>query len=207
MVAPLIVGAARVATRKVAARTGKRLGSTKNSFTKPSSRSRFENATTDSKDINTAKTSQPQKYRELPKYAGKISGTLPDKAQETLEKLNTYSTCLTIFWTAIPLWFLQFTFWIFGLIGLSLESLPIANFVLDGEELYIASVILIGAIGVITMVYAASFMYMRGVSCFRGYKSLVCILATTFYFVTFINVFPWFTLWLFAVVMLEERQE
>ncbi len=104
-----------------------------------------------------------------------------------------------IFYTAIGFSVPQLAFWVFSLIGLGVESIPFASWVLPGEELFILSHIIVIAIGITTMIYALLVYQMSLVNWFGGSKFLWFALCVAFYCAPVLNGPPWFVVWLWVV--------
>ena len=197
MVAPLIVGAARVVGGEVA-----RKGSTA-TVSKIENQSRRASSGAEKTKYQPADTRN--RYNPI-RYAKNTESEAENqkKTVTTMKRLQAGVTSVTIFWTAIGFWIPQMVFWMVGIFGLGSESIPLFNYVIPGEVIYMLSYIVIVFIGMCTMFYAATVYYFRRVRFFSGYKGIIFIFCIVGYFVIFINFFPWFTIWLLAVTYMQD---
>lgn len=125
-------------------------------------------------------------------------------APEFLALANTLNTAAIIFWTAIGFYVFQFALWAMGIAGLALGAVPVVSFVVPGKEFYMATWALIAIIGISSMAYSAFMFLIRSVPCFDGWKGLIFILCAAGYLTVFINLIPWFAVWVGAVVWIEK---
>jgi hypothetical protein len=114
---------------------------------------------------------------------------------------------LFILWSTLPFYIPQLVFWLVGLAGIAGESIPFADFVVPGKELFILSYIVIAFIGLCSMAYAIVMFNARGVDCFSGHKSLYLLLCLMGYFVFFINAAPWILFWVLSVMLNQGGEE
>ncbi len=128
-----------------------------------------------------------------------------DVSAKLKQRVVAVQATTLVFWTAIPFWIPQICFWMLGIAGLGMESIPWLNYVLPGVTLFWLGEIIIVAIGVCTMTYAALILGLRGVNCFGGLKGLVFALCVAGYCAPIANFFPWFVLWLAAIVYLQGK--
>lgn len=112
-----------------------------------------------------------------------------------------------IFGTAISFSVPQVKFWILSLIGMGVESIPFANWVLPGETLFILSYMIVMAIGITTMGYALLIYSLNRVNCFGRFKFLMFALCFAFYCTPILNGIPWFVLWLYVVTTNQGKQD
>lgn len=112
-----------------------------------------------------------------------------------------------IFATAISFSVPQIQFWIFSLIGMGVESIPFASWVLPGETLFMLSYVVVMAIGITTMIYAVLIYTMSLVNCFGRFKFLIFALCVAFYCTPILNGIPWFVLWLYVVTKNQGKVE
>lgn len=213
MVAPLIVGAARVVggTTKVATgATSKAKAATvrpellrrvrARERRKQRQQSPLSPEASDRQVRNMTK--QLPGSQKLLKFSKAASGEEP-----LTKKIKASIAANAIFWAAIGFYIPQFIFWIMEIIGFGFESVPIIGDVLPGKELSLASWLIIVLIGTGTMLYATFVFMARGINSFGGWKGLIFILCLTGYLVIFINgMFPWFVIWIFAVVALQDEK-
>lgn len=132
---------------------------------------------------------------------GKSAATV---APELLALANTINTAAIIFWTAIGFYVFQFALWAMGIAGLALGAVPVVSFVVPGKEFYMATWALIAIIGISSMAYSVFMFLIRGVPCFDGWKGLIFILCSAGYLTVFINLIPWFAVWVGTVVWIEK---
>lgn len=191
MVAPLILGAARVVGSKRLKPAARKL-STKNA----------------QPDLlkKTPETTQGKGVQKNPLTKG-MGQLLPQDVLSAIDKVNTYSTCVTIFWTAIAFWPMQFIFWIVSVAAYGLETIPFLNYVLPGESIFWASWFFVVLVGWSMLLYAALFLFVRNVPAFVDYKWFIFILCLIGYLIPILNVFPWFVMWLLAIVALEKKSD
>lgn len=206
MVVPLIVGAARVVggevARKGSTATVSKIENQSRRASSGAEKTKYQPADTRQRDSNNATRNRYNPIR----YA-KNSQNETENAKKgaiTIKRLQAGVTSVTIFWTAIGFWIPQMIFWMVGIFGLGSESIPLFNYVIPGEVIYMLSYIVIVFIGMCTMFYAATVYYFRRVRFFSGYKGIIFIFCIVGYFVIFINFFPWFTIWLLAVTYMQD---
>ena len=221
MVAPLIVGAARVVGAKAAQReagsTGiKRANSrTRNSVanSRQASRARTPQATasathlssdTRRRDTTASQEEARNRISPLPSFGAEKGEA--STAATLIKRVKAGQVSIMIFWSAIGFWIPQIAFWMLGLIGIGGESVPLFNYIFPGQVVYMLSYIVIVGVGICTMAYSAFMYAMRGVDCFSRYKGLIFILCLTGYLVIFINAFPWFIVWLTAVSYFQQDE-
>ena len=220
MVAPLIVGAARVVGTK-ATQNGAR------KKVRKSADSRMRNSVVKSKLSNKSRNSEAA---EAPLDAQSNSGSGDPSSQSRvrgkLNQINPISrngasgsqsavlikqvkaiqVSVSIFTSAIGFYIPQIGFWILGIIGLGGGSIPILKYFFPGQTIYMLSYFVVLAIGICTMGYAAFMYSLQRVNCFSGYKGLIFILCLTGYLVMFINIFPWFIIWIWSVPYLQKEE-
>lgn len=122
--------------------------------------------------------------------------------RSALKAYKTYKAARVswfIFGTAIAFSVPQLNFWIFSLIGIGVESIPFASWVLPGETLFMLSYVVVLAIGITTMIYALLVYSLSLVNCFGRFKFLIFALCIAFYCTPILNGVPWFVLWLWVV--------
>jgi hypothetical protein len=133
-----------------------------------------------------------------------LKKALPSGSLTNVNRIKAFSASVPIFSFAIGFWIPQMIFWMVGIFGLGSESIPLFNYVIPGEVIYMLSYVVIVFIGICTMFYAATVYYFRRVRFFSGYKGIIFIFCIVGYFVIFINFFPWFTVWLLAVTYMQD---
>ncbi len=151
-------------------------------------------------------TKMRQGTRLLHRLNNRLRGT-SSNANTNIKRVRATTAALTIFSTAIAFYVPQLTLWIIGVIGLSTESVPMVDWLVPGTELYMFTWILIALIGLCTMIYATIVFTLRGVKCFEGWKGLIFIICITGYLILFLNIFPWFIIWIFSVSYLQKEAE
>lgn len=214
MVAPLIVGAARmVGGKKFAGRVNarikrpellNRIQRRENLKQRREDRKEKMKERAESPLSDTEKSAQNSRSLTLLNRAHRVKRELPKDGLTNVNRIKAFSASIGIFTTAI--WFAipQFIFWMIGLFGLSGASIPLVGYVFPGELMYMMSYVFIVVIGIGTMMYACIFYSVRRVRFFSGYKGIIFILSLTGYLIIFINLFPWFVLWLVAVTYMQE---
>lgn len=100
----------------------------------------------------------------------------------------------------MPFYALQVLLWIGGLAMIGTEEIIIVNMIVPGEELFVASYIMIAVLGLCSMFYAVIMFNLRGIDCFSGHRSLYFLLCLMGYFVFFINLAPWTLIWVVTVI-------
>jgi hypothetical protein len=110
-----------------------------------------------------------------------------------------------VMWVVGGLWALQFCVWGFGMVGLGIEKIPGANLLYPGVTLFEFSYFFIGIVGIITLIIIAGVFVASKVECFSGAKLLVFALTFCLYWLPFLGLFPWFGLWLIAVIYLQNE--
>lgn len=206
MVVPLIVGTARVVGGEVAKKgstaTASRIGNQSRRASAGAEQTKYQQADTRQRNSYNATRNRYNPIR----YAKNTESEAENqkKTVTTMKRLQAGVTSVTIFWTAIGFWIPQIIFWMVGIFGLGSESIPLFNYVIPGEVIYMLSYVVIVFIGMCTMFYAATVYYFRRVRFFSGHKGIIFIFCIVGYFVIFINFFPWFTIWLFAVTYMQD---
>lgn len=122
------------------------------------------------------------------------------------KKIAAAITSNALFWNTIPFWIPQIAFWILGIAGIGLDSIPVLSSLKVGYGLFFISWLLIAVIGIGSMLYAIMTLTLRGIDNFGGLKGLIFILCLTGYLVIFLNFFPWIILWLWAVTLLQKDE-
>ncbi len=125
---------------------------------------------------------------------------------ESVRKIRATTATTLIMWTALPFYIPQALFWMVGLAGLGIETLPIVGNFSPGLEIFALGYFIAAGIGICSMFYAAWIYTIRGVSCFNGMKTFIFICCLTGYMVVFLNLFPWIVLWLLSVVLIKDDQ-
>jgi hypothetical protein len=120
-------------------------------------------------------------------------------AIKNYKRFKAAQASTVIFWTAIPFWVPQITFWMIGLVGLGGEAIPIANYLIPGETIFTVMHFLVMTIGIVTMMYAFMIYSSRMINSFSGFKGLLFCFCVAFYCAPLLNAFPWFVVWLIAV--------
>lgn len=228
MVAPLIVGAARVVgTKTKATRVAPRALGGSQARAEAYDKLREDGYIGRSTDRYTEKGKQALAEKRKG-YRGRKSTIAQNDTQETakntksilsssnLKKIDNVTnklhktikagtTSATIFWTAIPFYIPQLSFWLIGIAGIGLESDTVTSYLIPGNTLFIVSYLIIALIGVCTMAYAVFSFTLRGVNSFGGVKGLIFVACLAGYLVVFINFFPWFIVWLVSVAYLQKE--
>ncbi len=138
---------------------------------------------------------------------GETVRTVAEKASEVSYKIRALQASSFIFWTLLPLYTIQFFVWVFGLGSIALETIPLANYVIPGEEGYIFSYVIIGVLGLFSM-FLAGFVYSaRGISWFGGTTGLAFAFCLAGYFIFFLNLFPWVGIWMLIVIFAKPQEE
>ncbi|MFM2381638.1 MAG: hypothetical protein RLZZ76_405 [Candidatus Parcubacteria bacterium] len=200
MVAPLIVGAARVVGKeKLVTHTvqPERINRVQRRKSRKDTQGRY---------VETSRTTTETDSRAITLQNSIQKGEKTSQNKSIIaNRVKAFGASMGIFTTAI--WFAlpQIIFWMIGLLGLSGSSIPLASYVFPGELIYMVTYVCIATIGIGTMVYACVFYSVRRVRCFSGYKGVVFVLSLTGYLIIFINFFPWFTIWLVAVTYMQEE--
>jgi hypothetical protein len=128
------------------------------------------------------------------------SGGNKTQNESILEKKRAMGATINILWTMLPFYPIQLMFWFLGFAGLGSETVPIVNWILPGQELFMLSYFIIALIGLCTMFYAAFVFTLYRVKCFSGSRALVFMACLTGYLVFFLNLFPWILFWIVAVL-------
>lgn len=157
---------------------------------------------------NTQESQQSQKQRQPRIPGGKrriLRSAVPDTG--ATRKFWAYAASTFILWTVVPFYVTQVLFWMLGLAGIGLETVPFAGeWFLPGVEIYMVSYLVIVIIGICSMVYAAVVYFTRRVDAFSGVKTLVFMLCVTGYFVFFLNAFPWVIGWILCVIYTQNKE-
>lgn len=130
---------------------------------------------------------------------------MPKGVHELIKKAEALRASLTTLWIAGALWALQFGIWAFGMVGLGIEKIPGANILYPGISLFEFSYFFIGIIGIITLIFVAGVFLVSKVDCFSGSKLLIFAVTFCLYWLPFLGLFPWFGLWLIAVIYLQNE--
>jgi hypothetical protein len=112
-----------------------------------------------------------------------------------------------IAWTALPFYVPQLLFWILGLVGIGIETIPFADLILPGDLLFFFCYFVIAIIGLCSMVYVVFIYTIRGVQCFEGVRTLTFMCCITGYLVPFLNLFPWVAFWMLSVLFARRDEE
>jgi len=137
------------------------------------------------------------------------SGASSDHAPS---RIRAWVATVTIFWWVWPYYLPQFFFWLLGLAGIGLESMPIpvvrelVSFVVPGQEIFLFSYLLIALIGLGSMTYAAFAYSIRRIRPFEGIRMLAFALCFAGYLTFFLNLFPWVFVWMLMVVYTERKE-
>lgn len=203
MVAPLIVGKARV-TAQTARKT---YAATQRPELLRRVRSRERRKERAAVPLSPeAKQKQIANSSRLRGGARILNRSLPTD-NTSVERIRAITAGSLILWSTLPFYVPQLLLWVLGLAGVVGESLPVVDFVIPGQELFVLSYIVIAFIGLCSMAYAVVMFNIRGVDCFSGHKSLYLLLCLMGYFVFFINAAPWTLIWVFSVIMNQSPKE
>jgi len=233
MVAPLIVGAARVVgTGKVTTRTARgrkkeRTGSSESNLQNSPVRGFYR-----SRAKNREKgDSEPSEHQSTQRRTPFIQGVRPlDEKRRMLEaqkrveieeeseedeggssliqtarRAKAILVGSTILWVVLPFYFVQILFWLLSLGGIGLETAPIAKVVFPGTELFLLAYSVIGVIGLGSMLFGLFMFKSRFVHCLDGYKGIIFLGCLTGYFVFFINFIPFVALWVLSVMFMQKK--
>jgi hypothetical protein len=147
---------------------------------------------------------QPHGGIQSPRGARGIQIALPDNT--ATDKVLVIAASSLIAWTALPFYIPQLMFWLLGLLGIGMKTVPLAGAILPGEALFFFTYLMIAIIGFCSMLYAAFVYMLRGVRCFEGARTLVFMCCLTGYLIPFLNLVPWVVFWLLAVIFAKNEE-
>lgn len=208
MVAPLIVGAARVA-KGVSKATVRAKRRSKASATRPELLRRVRSRER-RKNKEQATLTDIERNAQIARSKKLLPGSLSNNKSvggnnANIKKIKAAVASNFIFWTAITFYIPQLSLWILGMSALSLESVPVLGYVIPGESLYLISWLIIVIIGIGTMIYATFIFTLRGIPCFDGWPGFVFICCIAGYCVVLVNFLPFFIFWLFTVTLCQRE--
>ncbi len=209
MVAPLIVGASRTVGTKVVKRSARDLdGGIERSR-------RVRKLEMESQGYQGRRVDHSAKMQNHQPTFSKITPKLSKKSivpggeNKLTKRIEALYVCVQnplVMWVIGSLWALQFCLWVFGIVGIGIEKIPGVSTIYPGVTFFEFSHIFIGLLGTITLIIIAGVFIASRVDCFSGAKLIIFALTFCLYWgVPFLGLFPWFGLWLVAVVYLQNE--
>lgn len=212
MAAPLIVGEARVVRSSSKAQLSTETAPARSELRRRIStqRQRREQEETPLDEGQEQQRGQnverPQRTRLLNRLNKKLS-QMPSNVRSDVAKMRATSAAIMIFWSVIGFYIPQITFWFIGIGFIGTKFTPIVGQWIPGETVFAVFWFLIICLGVSTMLYAIAIFTLRRVDYFGGMKGIIFILCLAGYFVPFLNLFPFFIIWIFSVSLLQKKAE
>lgn len=111
------------------------------------------------------------------------------------DRIMAYSAASFILTCTLPLYAPQIFFFMFGLAGLGLETIPYLDWIMPGIEVFFIGWMMTLLIGVGSMLFAAFTFSMRGVDAFGNSKTLIFICCLIAYLSLFLSIIPWVAIW------------
>jgi len=196
MVAPLIVGAARLAAGSVK-------GASKVRGRKLAGKSRRRSS--DPSQPNTGHRAVPSSKMKNARLTLEIAQNVPG-AEDLIRKGKAIAAGSFILWWIVPFYFIQIVFWIIGFAGLGLKALPIAG-LLPWDVLFSLAYMVIALIGFSSILFALIVFIGSKVDYLSGKKEQALIVCLAGIFVIVINIIPFVPLWVLYVMFNQKKEE
>lgn len=197
MVAPLIVGAVRIAGGRAMA--GSKAAARRGQI--PSKRAPHTEAVGTQKLERQKQLEYQRKIQDLTEDEDGQNSPERIKIRQALAAITGYP----IIWAAVTFYVIQLLFWFIGLAGLGIELVPLLKEVTPGLELLLISHLIIAAFGTTFMVYAYVMFKRRFIDCSSGVKMLIFLGCLTGYWIFFFNLIPWVIVWVICVIILQKK--
>ena len=135
------------------------------------------------------------------KKAGRYFGI---EATTNIKRIRAAAASWMIVAFITPFTLLHFSVWGIAILGLGAESIPVANYVLPGEEIFFVAHGILMIFGFTYMIGALALYLIRGIDCLGGWKTIIFIACLIGHLTPIFNFFPYVFLWCLAVVINQE---